>query len=218
MSNMYGFENLCSSNNLSHHGIKGQKWGTRRFQKKDGTLTQEGKERYYPKYDKYGFMKVNTGKLDYKNVNKDMNGVPVETIKKYYNSLTKKQKKQLGMSGGSGEKEFLTEIADDALYEMMDISTQINDKTYELNSAKNADEKEKIKRSISRLERNLESVNEMSDSWAKFLKAGTGKQTIKEKVKSAAKEYGENWKSGADSIISSGKDFVSGLFGKKKKK
>ena len=29
---------------LYHHGIKGQKWGVRRFQKKDGTLTPEGKK------------------------------------------------------------------------------------------------------------------------------------------------------------------------------
>ena len=31
---------------LAHHGIKGQRWGVRRFQNKDGTLTQQGKERY----------------------------------------------------------------------------------------------------------------------------------------------------------------------------
>lgn len=30
---------------LSHHGIKGQKWGIRRFQNPDGTLTTAGKER-----------------------------------------------------------------------------------------------------------------------------------------------------------------------------
>ena len=35
----YGYE-------LYHHGIKGQKWGVRRFQKEDGTLTAKGKERY----------------------------------------------------------------------------------------------------------------------------------------------------------------------------
>ena len=29
---------------LSHHGIKGQKWGIRRFQNKDGTLTNLGKK------------------------------------------------------------------------------------------------------------------------------------------------------------------------------
>ena len=31
---------------LSHHGIKGQKWGVRRYQNEDGTLTIEGKKRY----------------------------------------------------------------------------------------------------------------------------------------------------------------------------
>lgn len=31
---------------LSHHGILGQKWGIRRFQYEDGSLTPAGKERY----------------------------------------------------------------------------------------------------------------------------------------------------------------------------
>ena len=31
---------------LQHHGIKGQKWGVRRFQNKDGSLTPAGKKRY----------------------------------------------------------------------------------------------------------------------------------------------------------------------------
>lgn len=33
-------------NYLSHFGIKGMKWGIRRFQKKNGGLTAEGKKRY----------------------------------------------------------------------------------------------------------------------------------------------------------------------------
>lgn len=32
-------------NELYHHGIKGQKWGVRRFQNKDGTRTKAGKDR-----------------------------------------------------------------------------------------------------------------------------------------------------------------------------
>ncbi len=31
---------------LKHYGIKGQKWGIRRFQNKDGSLTESGKQRY----------------------------------------------------------------------------------------------------------------------------------------------------------------------------
>ena len=34
------------SNELYHYGVKGQKWGIRRYQNPDGTLTEEGKIRY----------------------------------------------------------------------------------------------------------------------------------------------------------------------------
>ena len=33
------------NNYIQHHGIKGQKWGVRRFQNKDGSLTPAGKKR-----------------------------------------------------------------------------------------------------------------------------------------------------------------------------
>lgn len=31
---------------LMHHGILGQKWGVRRYQNKDGSLTEEGRRKY----------------------------------------------------------------------------------------------------------------------------------------------------------------------------
>lgn len=34
------------SEELAHHGIQGMKWGVRRFQNKDGSLTAAGKKRY----------------------------------------------------------------------------------------------------------------------------------------------------------------------------
>lgn len=33
-------------NELTHHGVRGMKWGIRRFQNKDGSLTPAGKKRY----------------------------------------------------------------------------------------------------------------------------------------------------------------------------
>ena len=38
--------NCTRQGELYHHGIKGQKWGVRRFQNKDGSLTPAGKKRY----------------------------------------------------------------------------------------------------------------------------------------------------------------------------
>jgi len=37
---------IYETNSLQHYGIKGQKWGLRRFQNQDGTLTADGKARY----------------------------------------------------------------------------------------------------------------------------------------------------------------------------
>ena len=64
---LYGYEFICESD-LAHHGILGQKWGIRRFQNEDGSLTEAGKRRvarqesyrrgrdisndYYTAYDK----------------------------------------------------------------------------------------------------------------------------------------------------------------------
>lgn len=41
-----------TSDYLCHWGIKGQKWGVRRYQNKDGTLTSQGRIRYYKKAGK----------------------------------------------------------------------------------------------------------------------------------------------------------------------
>lgn len=35
------------NNELCHHGVKGMKWGIRRYQNKNGSLTAEGKKKYY---------------------------------------------------------------------------------------------------------------------------------------------------------------------------
>ncbi len=62
-----------NENELYHHGIKGQKWGIRRFQNEDGSLTEAGKERYGGQTDysrKAGLVKtalrdIATGNFDH---------------------------------------------------------------------------------------------------------------------------------------------------------
>lgn len=44
---------LIHSADIYHHGIKGQKWGVRRWQNEDGSLTEAGREHYGLKGAKY---------------------------------------------------------------------------------------------------------------------------------------------------------------------
>ena len=70
---------ICSSNELYHHGIKGQKWGVRRFQKKDGTLTPAGRKRQAKQeYD----AERKAAKTKYQNAKRDINGSDPERNKK----------------------------------------------------------------------------------------------------------------------------------------
>ena len=44
---MWTYESVSSGNDyLAHHGILGMKWGVRRYQNKDSTLTGAGRKRY----------------------------------------------------------------------------------------------------------------------------------------------------------------------------
>ena len=38
--------NYTYPSELYHYGVKGMKWGVRRYQNKDGSLTSEGRKRY----------------------------------------------------------------------------------------------------------------------------------------------------------------------------
>lgn len=45
MKNYYGTDATDYVNELTHYGVKGMKWGIRRYQNKDGSLTDAGKRR-----------------------------------------------------------------------------------------------------------------------------------------------------------------------------
>lgn len=51
---------------LYHHGIKGMKWGVRRYQNPDGSLTDEGRKRYLKGKSRFNYESAATRKLEKK--------------------------------------------------------------------------------------------------------------------------------------------------------
>ena len=60
-------------NYLYHHGTKGMKWGRRRYQNEDGTLTEAGKKRYARDAHDKGYNKQDESGTYYKTNNKGKN-------------------------------------------------------------------------------------------------------------------------------------------------
>ena len=67
---------------LRHHGIKGQKWGVRRFQNSDGSLTAAGRKRYSADDYKSALDKVNKADKALKDVKKMRNEAEAKTYEK----------------------------------------------------------------------------------------------------------------------------------------
>ena len=68
MVNQFSFN--LDKNYLSHHGILGQKWGVRRYQNYDGTLTAAGRDR---NYNRKNMKNADTQYLDKWGTDKDHN-------------------------------------------------------------------------------------------------------------------------------------------------
>ncbi len=81
---------------LMHHGIKGQKWGVRRYQNEDGSLTDDGRKHYGLK-DSYGRSSRSRGRkaLDILDATSQYgkerrkNSVSKKEAKKFYDQMQK---------------------------------------------------------------------------------------------------------------------------------
>lgn len=84
------FLTIDRSDHLEHHGIKGQKWGVRRFQNKNGTWTSLGKKIRRAK-EKRTTEAENKKKLERAQA---ISGGDPRLIKKYMNTMTDKELQQ----------------------------------------------------------------------------------------------------------------------------
>lgn len=127
-----------SSNDLVHHGIKGQRWGIRRFQNEDGSLTKEGKERYGNDVTKvpgkvlrkqYGYM-LKTSNKNYKQIEKEReeelkNDPVVKEMAKY---AQKNEKRNPFERMTKEEKQYASDLSKRFLKEMFLMEEKYSDR------------------------------------------------------------------------------------------
>lgn len=115
--NIFYVAGIPYSDELYHHGIKGQKWGIRRFQNPDGTLTEAGMKRYNEysnreysaykndeKYDSYDAEVSRLGKELHSKVTSKMGKVISDIYDSDFSSYNGKYKKQYEKAVSEGKK------------------------------------------------------------------------------------------------------------------
>ncbi len=96
---------------LYHHGIKGMKWGVRRYQNKDGSLTKEGRRKYNNVQNSDGTMKIRKGDSDItKRVKRDYNRLSDKEFRGKYAASKKTYLKRVRKYGDPYMKSPLAKI------------------------------------------------------------------------------------------------------------
>lgn len=112
------YSDFVNSDELYHHGIKGQKWGLRRYQNDDGTYTSEGKERRRKNsrdITKEALLKSTDPKVLYANRDRLTNAELQERL----NRLNQEEQLRVKAKGKRTSKYLLDKFADKAIDQTM---------------------------------------------------------------------------------------------------
>lgn len=103
--NYYIATDYYGNYDLAHHGIKGQKWGVRRYQNEDGSLTSAGRERYNESVRSLNRLDRDIAKAKYQRAKNTVKLAKAQMKgKKEKVEKRKSLDKELGKAISSGEK------------------------------------------------------------------------------------------------------------------
>ena len=169
---------------LAHHGIKGQRWGVRRYQNPDGTLTPEGRARYGIK---------DTDSSVTKKVKTDLANMTEEQFRGKYQISKAKYMKRVDKYGDPYMNSPLAKAG-----KKLNAKKQMDQKNLQAKQEmqakmdKNQEDYEKEKQLIKSGSKS-KNMDKVANDELKAIKADTDKKAIAKRKKEAQKEYDKKY-------------------------
>ena len=158
---------------LIHHGIKGQRWGVRRFQNEDGTRTAAGKAREVQKLEKVKNRTLNSikrretwdklalerNKAELSDLKK--NGIHSEAAKDHWDMLSDEEKRDVIGRSDYSTKDFVGEVAFNAA-----LNALLGTKSYSFGAAEIEGRRQLLKEDIEDLTKRNKKLVERGKTYA----------------------------------------------------
>lgn len=130
---VWHYNYMSSYDELYHHGIKGMRWGVRRFQNEDGTLTAQGRQRYKDYRSDQSTRRSLTRHVAADKKNLKARGEAMNEVTKNYNDAQEQMRKASSKVFISGKKR--QELVDEAAANLTKAGEELEKRRADLNRA-----------------------------------------------------------------------------------